>query len=141
EVDRVHAVPLLLGHRLDPAELHDAGDVGQHVDPPAGGTDLDRRGDGGLVADVALDVRHAIRDGRVDVEAVDGVAEVAEELGGGVPDPGGSSGDDDDAGSSGLSHSGDATRTRSIGVVPDGMAPGTASGEPSRQGLPRNLNN
>ena len=32
EVDRVDAVPLLLGDALEAAELHDAGDVGQYVD-------------------------------------------------------------------------------------------------------------
>ena len=44
-----------------------------------------------------------VGDGRVDVEAEDGVAGVSEHLGGGVADPGGGSGDDDDAGR-GFSH-------------------------------------
>ena len=82
---------------VEPAELHDARDVGQHVDPPGSRRSVDRRVDGRLVADVALDVRHALGDGRLDVEAVDGVAQVAEQLGGRVADAGGGSGDDDDA--------------------------------------------
>ena len=64
---------------------------------PRCGAVCDRRVDGRLVADVALDVRHALGDGRLDVEAEDGVAQVAEQLGGGVADAGGGAGDDDDA--------------------------------------------
>ena len=64
EVDRVHPVPLLLGDPLEPAELHDARDVGQHVDPAVLGARRDGGVDGRLVADVALDVGDAVGDGR-----------------------------------------------------------------------------